>query len=814
MIEVNRLVTTFEFKLGKGVKEYDKLLIRLDRQGAKVAANASKALERSFGGAAKRIGSQFDGMFRGIQRQADGLKLRTHVSIDNSQAKARIKEVDTLATGLTRKLGRMAMGVGGGVAGLGAVKRFGEELFNTVGEKQSNMGRLTTQMGGEKPAKAIFEWLRREAERTPFEKNELISGFSAIKGSGYQLTQADLTGLGDVTAGSKKSFNDMIEMLKSANRGLGNMVDNFDGLKARSEDGELLMERFDKQLGKWVSQTFQPGDMKGIIGFVRTHGERNYRGEMDRQSRTLPGLGSTLKDKITSRLEDIGDAGMDKTMTRIMNKLVGFAEKAEPWAKKFGGALSKGLDKAEPLLHKMAKWVPLVAKGAALIGTYLFGAKVLKVVGFLATKASGIATMVSGFINLARMAGPIATLGTSFGVISTALMPLLVGGGLAALAGLGFKIWQYWTEGDKALEGLRQKFPGLADGIKYLGDATKEWWPHLKVAGNLIKNGIEGGFKAMAPVAKWALEKVLVPGVTWVINRFADLFKGIKIIYETAMPALVTAWYFWEGVVKDFFAWAEPKFKKLKEWIDETRNAAATDGGFSNAKIGAPGGGPGGSGGSGAGAPSALGLKMIKFAAGIATPREIKDCLRVIWRAQNLSLGGAEYGSRSPIKALNAADAAPQLANSADFVEFKARITHAMLQDPYYKKLFNGSTAIYDRNSGFFSSTAGHAEIWDTMNGVAYYGKGADPISRRTQGALDHVRLFLPKEKAQELIVAMNKGKQPTAAQTPAAAPKVEVTVNYAGNGTMASVQSAVKRGVEQAMTQSASKYPQASPRR
>lgn len=369
-----------------------------------------------------------------------------------------------------RNLMGLALGLGGGFLGVAGAQRFGEELFTTVGTKQQNMGRLETQLGSKEAAKAKYEQYRKFAEITPFEKNELLSSAGAIRGSGYELTDADLKGLGNVVSssrrgdGSARSFSEMTEMLKSANRGLGNMVDNFDGMKARAHDGVLTMERFDMRLKKWITEDIEAGDMKGFVRFVRQHGEANYGGEMERQSKTLPGLLSTVKDRLTSRFEDIGDFGGERVLNNIMNRLVNFTGEIEPQAKRIGKAIGAAFDALPGIMTKIKNIAPYVEKGLYIIGTHLVGLKAIAM-------GKGVLALVTGF----------------------SALPLIIGGAIVAVGAFGYQVYKYITQGNTALTQLREQFPFLADlivgtgeGVKYVTGVFQAWWPAIQKVGEVI----------------------------------------------------------------------------------------------------------------------------------------------------------------------------------------------------------------------------------------------------------------------------------------------------------------------------------------
>lgn len=799
-IEVNKLVTTFAFKLNKGeIRSYEATLKRLDKQGQTMAKNASKAMSQGLGATAKAMSSQFSSVFKRIQSQANNLKLNPKINIDNSSARAKIKEVDSMVNGLARRLGTLALGLGG----LGLAKDFGGKLFEAVGTKQSNMSRLTTQMGSEKKAKEIYEWMRREAERTPFEKNELISGFSAVKGSGYQLTQADLEGLGNVTSGSKKQFPEMIEMLKSANRGLGMMVDNFDGMKAKSEDGKLKMDRFDKQLNKWVSQSFDPGDMKGIIGFVRTHGERNYQGEMERQSKTLPGLMSTFRDKIQSRFEDMGDSGMEKTMSRIMNGLVKFANDFEPKAKQLGAAMSKlidnNLEMLPPILKGIAKFAPAAAFGIGLVATRMAGTQIMlgaralwSVVGAL--RGMSMLTLLGGW-------------------------PMLIGAAAVAIGYLGYEVFKFATTGEGLIKNLSDKFPGFKDAVKLVGDEFNKLKPVLGEIWKNLTEITEQMLKDLGPVAKDMFENWFIPAVTKGLNAFAGFlkdwregYKSLKIDLENARKAI-------SGFGGDCVYWFENAKNTLNLFREVADSVLATFGkmypvfkpifemlrkmvGWNNFGAEAQGTGPGGASAMLGGSLNQLGAAKISQAAKNVTAESgyclwaIKQTLQAVygdWKGAGAMSVSGYKGKFAP--GGHAADFGPQLMQMG----FKKIKVKSMDQMP------DGGIAIYPRGVAGFSANSGHIEAFDKETNAFYYGRGAHNANSR-KNSIQYADVYVPTGAGGRVTNAPNPQNQGLM-QNGMLNPSITQNLYFNGNVNPQQTANGAGKGVDKALDFATAKY-------
>jgi hypothetical protein len=746
-IVINELVTKFCFQTQKpGIKAYEKELKRLDQLGQKVGNRAGKAFQTSMGQAAKQISRQYGSMFSQIQRQANAIKMHASVHVDNSSAKAKIKEIDGMASGLSRRLGSMALGLAGTLGALNIGKDFATALVDRVGTKQSNMGRLTTQMGSEASAKQIYSWLRKEAEVTPFEKNELISGFSTIKGSGYQLTQADLRGIGDVTSGSKKEFGMMIEMLKSANRGLGMMVDNFDGMKARAHDGVLSMERFDKRLNKWIKEDIEAGDMAGFVRFVRTHGERNYKGEMDRQSQTIPGLLSTIRDRFTSRMEDIGDSGMEGTLTDIMQRGVKIMGDLEPQAKRLGKSMSllinSGLKKFPAILSEIKKLAPLAAAGLSTLGSYVLGAKLIAV-------AKGIWGMVA------------AARALSLAQIGMAGLPLLIGGAVIGLGALGYHLA---TTGETG-KIFREEFDKMKPTLK-------EVWGDFQALGKEL-------MEDFGPIVKDVFQNVVVPGVKAGLLGFRDFMKdwraGYAELKTTILPGMVDSFKSFVGDIEHWMQNLKNTFNLYRETLDpilaamekipgpgqSTFRMARERLGWVNA--GSQGSGPDGSSANlGDRFNSLTGDQISRASMNIVTGKGW--CL---WHTKK-SLQ-AVYGDFKGPGGMNVAGFKGRFAPGGDAADFgptlmgpefnMRRIKVSSISD-----IPDGATLIWPRGVAGFSSKSGHIEQYDKETGSFNYGMGPDKRRFREQ-YLSQADVYVPTKPGMQNVTMAPYGQNAQGSQ-------------------------------------------------
>lgn len=845
-VEVNKLVTTFEFKIGSGIKQYEATLRKLDQQGAKSAARFGAQLDQRMAEASRSIDRRFNGLFKAIERRGESMKFNAKVNVDTSVAKARIKEVESAAGGLMKKFGGLALGFGGGALSMSGAMQMGNYIKDAAGEFETSMTRLTTLVGKQR-AGGVFKGLQTFANTTPFELKDVMDFFITTQGAGFDfmnrqtgaLDYKAITKAGDLAAASNRGLPELAQAMLSSARGLPNMMDNFIGMagKAVQEDGESFIQAtmMDPRSGKQLAdKRIDPRNKKDLLDFWLQGGSREgVAGGMKELSKTLPGQISTMSDAFKSLAQDFWNGGLGEIVhSKIMDKLItdlgdkGLSGKMKELGKAAGVFVEGGIKAAPGIIKEIARWAPLAATGLGLMAANAVGLKVMGAFaagGGMMRLLGGLGRMnaltnIGGLLTLIKSAGPLRFLGMSLSVLGSglaaALTPVLIGGAaIAAIAGigaLGFKVFEYWTKGDKALEGIRQKYPILADAIKNLGDATKAWWPEIQKVGDAFN-------KSVGPAAKWALEKVIVPGVSWAIDRMADFFKGIKIIYDVAMPLFQKAW---EG----FFDWITPKFEWLLDKLPKIRDGMDTTGAYSLGKGGViPGGNPTGGGLTGnflTAGSAGLGLASMQgqladydpvLGNRFATIAKGNAPGTYGWCATRVNQDLEKIGVNSAGDAWTVAD---QMLASGRFKEIKG------LRPEDLPKLPAGFTVVWGRaptaegrakaGPGHWGWKAGHVSVAD-----GYGNEISDHIDKQMTRhyAGGGYRVLMPVKKPQQVTMKANGGGGQMGGEASASMGPPSMQVNqtiYVQDSSKYQVKQLAAQGVVEAFTSMSSEYPQA----
>ncbi len=804
-IEVNKLVTTFAFKLNKGeIRSYEQTLKRLDKQGQTMAKNASKAMSQGLGATAKAMNAQFSSVFKRIQSQANNLKLNPKINVDNSSAKAKIKEVDSMVNGLTRSLGSMALGLGGGVGAMG----LGRYVGTAAGELETSMARLKTIVG---PgfAKGAFGSLQKFAKDTPYELKDVMEMFTSLQGAGFDLMDRKtgkmhygrLEKLGDLASVSGKGLPELTQAILSSSRGLPSMMDNFIGLRGnkRMVDGEefihanMMDPRTKKVL---VDKMINEKNKDELFDFWLQAGSRNgITGGMKELSKTLPGQISTLSDTLKNLVQKMWMAGLGEPIHKGINDLMKGLDKLEP---KFKSAGKMG-GKIVTALQGMSKYAPLAAAGAGLLATRMAGTQLI-----LGAKALWSAlSALRGMSMLTLLGG----------------WPMLIGAAAVAIGYLGYEIFKFATTGEGLIKNLSDKFPGFKDAVKLVGDEFNKLKPVLGEIWKNLTEITEQMLKDLGPVAKDMFENWFIPAVTNGLNAFAGFlrdwregYKSLKIDLENARKAI-------SGFGGDCVYWFENAKNTLNLFREVADGVLNTMGkmypvfkpifemlrkmvGWNNFGAEAQGSGPGGASAMLGGGLNELGAAKLSRAAQNVTAESgyclwaIKQTLQAVygdWKGAGAMSVPGYKGKFAP--GGHAADFGPQLMQMG----FKKIKVKSMDQMP------DGGIAIYPRGVAGFSANSGHIEAFDKETNAFYYGRGAHNANSR-KNSIQYADVYVPTGAGGRVTNAPNPQNQGLM-QNGMLNPSITQNLYFNGNVNPQQTANGAGKGVDKALDFATAKY-------
>lgn len=211
---------------------------------------------------------------------------------------------------------------------------------------------LDTATGSAEQAAVEFERLKEFAATTPFQLEEVVSGFIKLKNMGLDPSQEALIAYGNTAGAMGKSLDQMIEAVADAATGEFERLKEF-GIKA-STQGNNIEFTF-----RGVKTTVEKNATE-IERYLRRIGEVDFAGGMEKQSNTIAGAFSNLQDSVASALDIVGT---DIAKTLDLNKRVrGFSDSIN--------SLAAGFTKLPAPVKDFAVWAGIagIALGPVIMG--------------------------------------------------------------------------------------------------------------------------------------------------------------------------------------------------------------------------------------------------------------------------------------------------------------------------------------------------------------------------------------------------------------------------------------------------------------
>lgn len=184
---------------------------------------------------------------------------------------------------------------------------------------------LETATGSAEAGAEAFAGLADFAATTPFQLEEVVSGFIKLKNRGMDPSREALIAYGNTAGAMGKSLDQMIEAVADASTFEFERLKEF-GIKA-NQQGNKVTFTF-----RGVKTTVRK-DAGEIEEYLKRIGNVDFAGGMEKQSKTIAGAFSNLQDSVSSALDIIGT---DIAKTLDLNaKVRGFSDTINSLANAF-----------------------------------------------------------------------------------------------------------------------------------------------------------------------------------------------------------------------------------------------------------------------------------------------------------------------------------------------------------------------------------------------------------------------------------------------------------------------------------------------
>ena len=390
--------------------------------------------------------------------------LNYSVKVDTKQAQDSLNGLKSRVGGLSTALKALAVGL---------VSR---ELVNTIRQFQDLRQTLITIEGDATKAAKSFDLIKKFTAQTTFQLDEVTKAFITFKNAGLTPTAEFMENIGNIAAGMGKRIDDVAQAVFNATTGEFEMLKQL-GIKVKTE-GDKLTVNF-----RGTARTIE-NDGRSIIKFLNDVGKVEFAGSIERQSKTLTGAISNLKDNFAILANEVGEGGLTSALTDVVRQM--------------GSAVKGGSSLAKTIGSVLGGAIRLVADNIKLL-TYAFGVWIATAtVGKVISLGSAFITMVKAIkAGVVAMAALNAVMGKNV-VYKVAQGVLILGAAIGTYFGLaGDAVAGVDKELQKIEESLQQVkdsaegdiFSGMGElktGLS--GDAEKRVTKHAESLKSLVSS--------------------------------------------------------------------------------------------------------------------------------------------------------------------------------------------------------------------------------------------------------------------------------------------------------------------------------------
>lgn len=453
-------------------------------------------------------------------------ELLVKLGIDASSLKtgmnAAIKDLNKLGKQAEKGIGPIMDSIGqglmvvgtAGVAGFGAAAAAGIKMNASL--EQSKVA-FTTMLGSAEKADAFLKEMRDFANKTPFEFNDLQDSAKKMLAFGFaaQDVKPMLTAVGDAVAG----LGGGKDMIDGVTRALGQMKAKG---KVSAEEMNQLSERgipgwqmLADKMGLTTAEVMKLSE-KGLIPADQaiqalTEGmEKKFGGMMDKQSKTMLGLFSTLKDTASTFLTQVSGPVFDVLKGKLdilMAKINEWQANGtlQAWADSAAKGISAFWDIGEKVFDGLVGAGKFIIDNWGLIGPILAGV----LAGFMAYRTAQAViqavTIAQTALNLVMKGNPIA------------LVVLAIAGLVAA----GIALYQNW---ETVSTFLLNTWEMLRTG------AIAKWGE--------LQTFLSGAWNSITQAATDAWEAISSK-VTEIFNTLSQAWNNVKGVVEVVAGVIV-----------------------------------------------------------------------------------------------------------------------------------------------------------------------------------------------------------------------------------------------------------------------------------
>lgn len=336
-----------------------------------------------------RLGRAFGRLGPAVARGAASIRTNLRAAIGRALTNAREQAQRggraigrAIASGIKATLTLGAIGLAATAGGL--LYQLTVGVIRTASEFEQFQVVLENTEGSANAARRAMAWVQRFAQTTPYEVGDVMAAFVRLKAYGIDPMNGSLRSLGNAASGMNKSIMDAVEMLADAQTGEFERLKEF-GIRARVV-GDRVRLSYRRNGRDMVREARNNGsDIQNAITGIF---DEKFEGMMDRQSTTLAGLWSNLKDQWTQFQLTVARAGIfDWVKARIqglLNKVNELARNGtlQRWAEQISTWLETAGDRIWTFVSSV-DWQAAGRDIKTLADSISYLARALRLVGFV-----------------------------------------------------------------------------------------------------------------------------------------------------------------------------------------------------------------------------------------------------------------------------------------------------------------------------------------------------------------------------------------------------------------------------------------------
>jgi len=317
---------------------------------------------------------------------ADKARIDVDVVVSNQKRIAQLERSLGRAKTATLGLGSAAKIAATAFAAIGFTRLVGN-VVNTIRQFQDLRQTLITIEGDAQKAAESFDLIREFTAGTTFQLGEVTNAFITFKNAGLNPTADFMTNIGNIAAGMGKRIDEVSQAVFNATTGEFEMLKQL-GIKVKTE-GDRLTVNF-----RGIAYDIA-NDGQSIIDFLSEIGRVKFAGSIERQSQTLTGAISNMKDEFAILANEIGEGGLTDALTQVTRDIISLTKENKHLARELGENLGKAILFVRDNFELLTKVLAALALGS-LIASF----------GRLATGITALTTAIK-IMTVAARANPI-----------------------------------------------------------------------------------------------------------------------------------------------------------------------------------------------------------------------------------------------------------------------------------------------------------------------------------------------------------------------------------------------------------------------